>query len=740
MEDSENIKKSINDTKKYITDTLNMFNRYKNFVGKLEENEEKEFKELENELEQNYKRFQNISRFSIPIIGMISSGKSTFLNFLLGIDCLETNFDISTKCVVIIRHNNDLQDKKYIYSVTIKEINNGYYKFEPDINTKSEDLKGIIKQRNDLIKNSPENDIKKEDFFLIIEANIPLFNGKNNKYANFFEFLDLPGLDEGENEPNNKKNSNIFRQQILPKIASNSLFSILIFDASKYMSENNPEIFKDYLRRYFKNKFNNSFFILNKIDLLDKEEDIKKFDEEMLVKKLNINLEEKSIHIKYLSCKILTIELKKYENFQSYLKFLLTNKGEEKNLLSYLQKKFKEEFNKDIINMPNDSPNENQKKRIFKNIKELNKENKNFKTLINFKEYYNYEKFFDALKLKGTIIENEAHNKLYDEFNQSFFNSINNFIDIQKDQSLSNRIKKIEEKLGKISKSDKEDIKRNKKNINFLKKLSNNYDISFEIFQKLKPIVDKLSESDDNLTIFKNLKDEYETIEFFIKKNKKLRIPIFGKYSTGKSSILNCIIGKKILPEGNLPTTNKIIVIRNNDENKYILSNAKFEPINKDEDYYCFEENEIILNCDESNYNDIYKYLEEKNNDKNDENEIYLLLAPISMFKTMIMDNEILNKIELIDFPGINVNAPIINKNFHKLIQLSDTFIFVNDFIIKDEDNISSIKKIVDRIERRKFDFDYNSCLFVLNKADLDDNLTDNNIEEIKNIFHNTVN
>ena len=88
------------------------------------------------------------------------------------------------------------------------------------------------------------------------------------------------------------------------------------------------------------------------------------------------------------------------------------------------------------------------------------------------------------------------------------------------------------------------------------------------------------------MSTFKNLKEEYELIEFFIKKDKKLRIPFFGGYSTRKSSILNCIIGKKLLPEGNQVTTCRIIIIRNNDKNKYTLSKTKFVETN--EDYCCF--------------------------------------------------------------------------------------------------------------------------------------------------------
>ena len=52
--------------------------------------------------------------FSIPVIGMISSRKSTFLNSLLRIDLLETKDDVTTKFVCIIRHNSKLKTTKIL--------------------------------------------------------------------------------------------------------------------------------------------------------------------------------------------------------------------------------------------------------------------------------------------------------------------------------------------------------------------------------------------------------------------------------------------------------------------------------------------------------------------------------------------------------------------------------------------------------------------------------------------------
>lgn len=62
-------------------------------------------------------------RKAIPVIGMVSSGKSTFLNSLLGIEILETKDDITTKFVCIIRYNPNITIPKF-YHVILKKKEN----------------------------------------------------------------------------------------------------------------------------------------------------------------------------------------------------------------------------------------------------------------------------------------------------------------------------------------------------------------------------------------------------------------------------------------------------------------------------------------------------------------------------------------------------------------------------------------------------------------------------------------
>ena len=158
---------------------------------------------LQEEFKPKYLNFINIKRFAIPIIGRISSGKSTFLNFLLGLkNILETNTNIATKFVCIIRFNQ-LINKPKAYSVILEErkeknskIDNGISNEFPKFNfEKGEELNGniknIISERNKLISEKKGISLFNEDFFMIIEANFPIFNKEMAIYSVIFKFMDL---------------------------------------------------------------------------------------------------------------------------------------------------------------------------------------------------------------------------------------------------------------------------------------------------------------------------------------------------------------------------------------------------------------------------------------------------------------------------------------------------------------------------------------------------------------------
>lgn len=118
--------KRFHDAKNFIKELGKNFDNIK--TNLFEEREKESFNELDEKINEKFKKFNGIDRFSIPIIGLISSGKSTFLNYLLNIDCLESKYDITTKCIVIIRHNKYLKSPE-LFSVKFQERDKGSYNF-----------------------------------------------------------------------------------------------------------------------------------------------------------------------------------------------------------------------------------------------------------------------------------------------------------------------------------------------------------------------------------------------------------------------------------------------------------------------------------------------------------------------------------------------------------------------------------------------------------------------------------
>ena len=102
----------------------------------------------------------------------------------------------------------------------------------------------VISERNALIyDNKVGNDLEK--YFLIIEYEIPLFKNDFEKYSDFFEFIDLPGLNEFEHK---------YLEKILPLIPMNIKFSLFIFTVDNFYTTINEKILYSYINSHNKKK------------------------------------------------------------------------------------------------------------------------------------------------------------------------------------------------------------------------------------------------------------------------------------------------------------------------------------------------------------------------------------------------------------------------------------------------------------------------------------------------------
>ena len=202
-----------------------------------------------------YSKIKSIDRFSIPIIGKCNSGKTTFINYLLHQrNLLEISPDISTKFICIIRHTSNL-DYPEIYDVDIVQRDVIYIKNEKGeiipkkvfnfkegkkIELEGNIYEGIekkIKEKNQNLKNNLNNQ-NISDYFLILKINIPLFNDPIlNKYADIFEFMDIPGISDS--------NSNFYLKKLFPYFIYNIKFCFFIFDANDYHGDKTINLFDD---------------------------------------------------------------------------------------------------------------------------------------------------------------------------------------------------------------------------------------------------------------------------------------------------------------------------------------------------------------------------------------------------------------------------------------------------------------------------------------------------------------
>ena len=140
------------------------------------------------------------SRKAIPIIGMVSSGKSTFLNSLLGTDVLEVKDDITTKFACVIRHNPNLKEPIFYHLKLIKgNLESDDYIYIKDGN----ETIGADKIKEKISKiNSDELSLvpKYENIFYMLETKI--INIDNNEFLKKYDFYDIPGLNENVNITN----------------------------------------------------------------------------------------------------------------------------------------------------------------------------------------------------------------------------------------------------------------------------------------------------------------------------------------------------------------------------------------------------------------------------------------------------------------------------------------------------------------------------------------------------------
>ena len=423
--------------------------------------------------------------------------------------------------------------------------------------------------------------------------------------------MDIPGLNEKDD---------FYLKKIIPFLVNKCIFSIYIFDIEHYENEDTFKIYQNYSNQLNKiyNKY--SIYILNKIDYIS-EEDKKNFKDEkyhfekfknFLKDDFKVDLEN-NFFLK-LNSKELFNKINAFSELKTYILHLIdTIKIEEIDdtfsFIEYIKIKFVEYFQitKEEIN------------NIFN-------ENNEIKYNVYFDEN-EYNEIMDSITNKGINpdFEENEFNKIKYIFKNKFkvflpipeLNSINDIILESINKSLEeffdwekvlDLMKNFKESINKIFENESERKKYIEICVNILdsfkKELENksklkNIEWNINVIEPLKKIFNSLLKLEPNDLTLKNLKEDFDSLTYFIYNYRKIRICLLGGYSTGKSSFLNNIIGKDILPVDINRCTNRGIILRHNKNKDSLpqLFKTSFTHVTNP-DYWYFKDDENLFALD----------------------------------------------------------------------------------------------------------------------------------------------
>ena len=646
----------------------------------------------------------------IPIIGTISAGKSTFLQGLLGTDLLETGATTTTKFVCIIKN---AKQTKFYHVIPQKNEEIEFIKEEDNEIIGEENIKAKIKDINDSLR---ENACTINNIFYMLE--IPIKNIQNDVLIEECYFMDIPGLNE---------NQNSYIEIIFSLLTLDDIkFEIIIFDSTGIKQDNIIKIIKKLEEKKCLKKTDN-LFILNKIDKVSQNgeanviNEFKQYfyqnfeDDKNKDNSLMINIYKNKFII--MNSLLLLAETKIKDDFYSMLAVeffnFINSKSKEQfsSFYDYLEKKI--EFNLDLLNKQNilgnldlnsisDAEMEIIKKSIVDllNVKKLTNASCSIDINIRNKDIKNNMiKLFILHKNKNIYYENLIY---YNKLNQILkeINNINNDIIIHPPPN-DNKIINLDEQ-----------------------KKEKNYEILYSLDELDNFLKDTFKRIDPNNEL-KEFNLSLQSIRESIM-GRKLRIAFIGNMSVGKSTVLNCIIGKDILPINYSECTYRGLIIRHEENESFKLFKTKMEKRGEGSDEYYYFEDDKIPYCE--GIDEIKSFLNVKNNDENitDIDAYLVITGHLKIFEFIKLDQDIISRIEFIDLPGLNRENNTFNeKEYYKsILKFSNCCIYVNDASsIDDEGSLDMITNQY-RNDKQKLipnlrPFFIKTCIFLINKIDL---------------------
>lgn len=698
-----------------------------------------------------------------PVIGMISSGKSSILNALLNIDYLEAKAEVTTKMVTIIRYNAFITKPKF-YQLKLKNEGNDNYRFYKENNTEiigKDEIKKEIKKKNEELS---QIDPEYQKIFYMLEIEEVKYMDK--EFLKNYDLADVPGVSETVKNKNSEQNQNDIDVQNPTNSETN-----ITQTAEERVKNINLEKEITYLTQIFKilkNKVKNGIFILNVgktqlsenylmigklkailnkpienflilLNKMDKSENIEneikllneRFTEEFPKGEFNLT---RNIIVQSCSFQIEN-ELKMQKEFAYLLYFhyicYKMNKKSYSDFIDYL-KNFLNKFNKkDIQNI------------------EINEFKQNLESIKNDPYIIEIQKIIQ--KIKDDIDTENAKLLLdRDDFNSSnieeILNTLNQideetvdladitynvviilyFYYLYKNNKItflrSNETKIILEyfTLQNINKKfdyHEAELKLNEKE---------NQDI---ITKKMNEAIEKLNTFQNNYLdsgLYKNqekqVNDSLKPIINILKTSKFFYIPLLGLSNAGKSTILNDLIGYDLLPVKEGQCTKKGILINHWDYDYPIIRKARFvieKNDNKNDICYCEFNNDVLAEGDKN----VRKILAGINGNfiEKEEDFFYIINVKIKYLDNFETSQYLKEKICFVDLPGYGTGNKFESKDIYsKFIKTCKLFLMVGMDLFNentDSQKINSLLKQISKYQKISIGALSKRILFIINNS-----------------------
>ena len=226
--------------------------------------------------------------------------------------------------------------------------------------------------------------------------------------------------------------------------------------------------------------------------------------------------------------------------------------------------------------------------------------------------------------------------------------------------------------------------------------------VNNQIIDALKLFYEEFNDSDSNVEQIQNLSNEVEKLIEYLKIYDVILVPFFGASNAGKSTIINGIIGKDLLPCDLRECTKRGIIIRYH-SGKPVIKKANFlEETFSSKKYYYFQASEDIIGKGEFQIQQTLKGLNYKFND-NEEDSFYYIKTRIKLFDDLGLDKSLKEMIYLIDFPGYGTGNFFEKKICNEVISICNSFIFVSrNSVIKSKETKFALDSFLKAKENKK--------------------------------------